>query len=384
MPNRSRRRRPDADGAQKGIAGRVRPDDWWRGDHRGPARCRLGTPSWTPLRRLCRAAGRARRQQRPAFGVLLGLDGCGVKVNRFVHRACRPRGWFSTHQSGEGHPSFGRGECVSRYRGYAHDGVDLRPPLTGLRRIERRSAAYAASNEVWQTPEDGDCPTLHRDGADGENVATLAGLPTEQDEFASVQNCGKASRTASSPRCAGPGRRKVVSPRRRARPCTKWASRPESVFRRTEVPRELCPPQRRAARWCHERPAAPRSVKAARPDVAPGRPRAQPRDHGLGRWRPAAGAGRPTAIDDIDLSNQRGRSRSRSRVGTRLAGHGQWNVHGGHRAGPSVRFHRRPDQDHWSTPCGARRVLGLETCVRRGQEGRVLSDSLFFGCGGYL
>jgi acetyl-CoA C-acetyltransferase len=123
-------------------------------------------------------------------GVLLGLDGvAAATVNRFCASSVQTaRMAFHAIRSGEGQAFVSAGvECVSRYRGFAHAGVD--PTDThhpGFATAERRSAAYAESNEVWHDPrDDGELPDIYiAMGQTAENVATLRGISrAEQDEF---------------------------------------------------------------------------------------------------------------------------------------------------------------------------------------------------------
>jgi acetyl-CoA C-acetyltransferase len=123
-------------------------------------------------------------------GVLLGLDGVpAATVNRFCASSVQTaRMAFHAIKAGEGHAFVSAGvECVSRYRGFAHAGVD--PHDThhpGFAAAEQRSAAYAASNEVWHDPrDDGELPDIYiAMGQTAENVATLRGISrAEQDEF---------------------------------------------------------------------------------------------------------------------------------------------------------------------------------------------------------
>jgi len=123
-------------------------------------------------------------------GVLLGLDGVpAATVNRFCASSVQTaRMAFHAIKAGEGHAFVSAGvECVSRYRGFAHAGVD--PADThhpGFAAAEQRSAAYAASNEVWHDPrEEGELPDIYiAMGQTAENVATLRGISrAEQDEF---------------------------------------------------------------------------------------------------------------------------------------------------------------------------------------------------------
>ena len=123
-------------------------------------------------------------------GVLLGLDGVpAATVNRFCASSVQTaRMACHAIKAGEGHAFVPAGvECVSRYRGFAHAGVD--PEDThhpGFAAAEQRSAAYAASNEVWHDPrDDGELPDIYiAMGQTAENVATLRGISrAEQDEF---------------------------------------------------------------------------------------------------------------------------------------------------------------------------------------------------------
>ena len=124
------------------------------------------------------------------IGVLLGLDGVpAATVNRFCASSVQTaRMAFQAIKSGEGQAFVSAGvECVSRYRGFAHAGVD--PQDThhpGFAVSEQRSAAYAASNDVWHDPrDDGELPDVYiAMGQTAENVATLRGISrAEQDEF---------------------------------------------------------------------------------------------------------------------------------------------------------------------------------------------------------
>ena len=124
------------------------------------------------------------------IGVLLGLDGVpAATVNRFCASSVQTaRMAFHAIKAGEGHAFVSAGvECVSRYRGFAHAGVD--PQDThhpGFAAAEQRSAAYAASNEEWHDPRaDGELPDVYiAMGQTAENVATLRGISrAEQDEF---------------------------------------------------------------------------------------------------------------------------------------------------------------------------------------------------------
>src|SRR5918998_61786 len=100
------------------------------------------------------------------IGVLLGMDGVpAATVNRFCASSVQTaRMAFHAITSGEGQAFVSAGvECVSRYRGFAHAGVDQpdthHPDFAGA---EQRSAAYAASNEVWHDPrEDGGLPDIY-------------------------------------------------------------------------------------------------------------------------------------------------------------------------------------------------------------------------------
>ncbi len=123
-------------------------------------------------------------------GVLLGLDGVpAATVNRFCASSVQTaRMAFHAIKAGEGHAFVSAGvECVSRYRGFAHAGVDpVDTHHPGFAVAEQRSAAYAASNEVWHDPrEDGELPDVYiAMGQTAENVATLRGISrAEQDEF---------------------------------------------------------------------------------------------------------------------------------------------------------------------------------------------------------
>ena len=124
------------------------------------------------------------------IGVLLGLDGVpAATVNRFCASSVQTaRMAFHAIKSGEGQAFVSAGvECVSRYRGYAHAGVDQ--PDThhpDFAVAERRSAAYAVSNQAWHDPrDDGELPDVYiAMGQTAENVATLRGISrAEQDEF---------------------------------------------------------------------------------------------------------------------------------------------------------------------------------------------------------
>jgi acetyl-CoA C-acetyltransferase len=124
------------------------------------------------------------------IGVLLGLDSVpAATVNRFCASSVQTaRMAFHAIKSGEGRAFVSAGvECVSRYRGFAHAGVD--PVSThhpGFAAAEQRSAAYAASNQVWYDPrDDGELPDVYiAMGQTAENVATLRGISrAEQDEF---------------------------------------------------------------------------------------------------------------------------------------------------------------------------------------------------------
>ena len=124
------------------------------------------------------------------IGVLLGLDGVpAATVNRFCASSVQTaRMAFHAIKAGEGQAFVSAGvECVSRYRGFAHAGVD--PQDThhpGFATAEQRSAAYAASNQVWHDPrDDGELPDVYvAMGQTAENVATLRGISrAEQDEF---------------------------------------------------------------------------------------------------------------------------------------------------------------------------------------------------------
>ncbi len=123
-------------------------------------------------------------------GVLLGLDEVpAATVNRFCASSVQTaRMAFHAIKAGEGHAFVSAGvECVSRYRGFAHAGVDpVDSHHPGFAAAEQRSAAYAASNEVWHDPrEDGGLPDVYiAMGQTAENVATLRGISrAEQDEF---------------------------------------------------------------------------------------------------------------------------------------------------------------------------------------------------------
>jgi acetyl-CoA C-acetyltransferase len=124
------------------------------------------------------------------IGVLLGLDEVpAATVNRFCASSVQTaRMAFHAIKAGEGHAFVSAGvECVSRYRGFAHAGVDpVDSHHPGFAAAEQRSAAYAASNEVWHDPrEDGGLPDVYiAMGQTAENVATLRGISrAEQDEF---------------------------------------------------------------------------------------------------------------------------------------------------------------------------------------------------------
>jgi acetyl-CoA C-acetyltransferase len=123
-------------------------------------------------------------------GVLLGLDGVpAATVNRFCASSVQTaRMAFHAIKAGEGHAFVSSGvECVSRYRGFAHAGVDpVDSHHPGFATAEERSAAYAESNKVWHDPrEDGGLPDVYiAMGQTAENVATLRGISrAEQDEF---------------------------------------------------------------------------------------------------------------------------------------------------------------------------------------------------------
>jgi acetyl-CoA C-acetyltransferase len=123
-------------------------------------------------------------------GVLLGLDGVpAATVNRFCASSVQTaRMAFHAIKAGEGHAFVSAGvECVSRYRGFAHAGVDpVDTHHPGFAAAEQRSAAYAASNEVWHDPrDDAEPPDIYiAMGQTAENVATLRGISrAEQDEF---------------------------------------------------------------------------------------------------------------------------------------------------------------------------------------------------------
>ncbi|HEV2927484.1 MAG TPA: acetyl-CoA C-acetyltransferase [Propionibacteriaceae bacterium] len=124
------------------------------------------------------------------IGVLLGLDGVpAATVNRFCASSVQTaRMAFHAIRSGEGQAFVSAGvECVSRYRGFAHAGVDpVDTHHPGFAPAEQRSAAYAASNQVWHDPRgDGELPDVYLAmGQTAENVATLRGISrAEQDEF---------------------------------------------------------------------------------------------------------------------------------------------------------------------------------------------------------
>jgi acetyl-CoA C-acetyltransferase len=124
------------------------------------------------------------------IGVLLGLDGVpAATVNRFCASSVQTaRMAFHAIRSGEGQAFVSAGvECVSRYRGFAHAGVDpIDTHHPGFATAEQRSAAYAASNQLWHDPRgDGELPDVYiAMGQTAENVATLRGISrAEQDEF---------------------------------------------------------------------------------------------------------------------------------------------------------------------------------------------------------
>jgi acetyl-CoA C-acetyltransferase len=123
-------------------------------------------------------------------GVLLGLDGVpAATVNRFCASSVQTaRMACHAIKAGEGDAFVSAGvECVSRYRGFAHAGVDPQDSHhPGFAAAEQRSAAYAESNEVWHDPrDDGQLPDVYiAMGQTAENVATLRGISrAEQDEF---------------------------------------------------------------------------------------------------------------------------------------------------------------------------------------------------------
>src|SRR5215210_320522 len=122
-------------------------------------------------------------------GVLLGLDGVpAATVNRFCASSVQTaRMAFHAIKAGEGHAFVSAGvECVSRYRGFAHAGVDPADSHHHGFAAEERTAAYAESNEIWRDPrDDGQLPDVYiAMGQTAENVATLRGISrAEQDEF---------------------------------------------------------------------------------------------------------------------------------------------------------------------------------------------------------
>jgi acetyl-CoA C-acetyltransferase len=123
-------------------------------------------------------------------GVLLGLDGVpAATINRFCASSVQTaRMAFHAIKAGEGRSFVSAGvESVSRYRNFGSAGVDRseshHPAFVDA---EQRTAAYAASNEVWHDPRaDGRLPDVYITmGQTAENVATLRGITrTEQDEF---------------------------------------------------------------------------------------------------------------------------------------------------------------------------------------------------------
>jgi acetyl-CoA C-acetyltransferase len=122
--------------------------------------------------------------------VQLGLDGLpAVTVNRFCASSLQTaRMAFHAIRAGEGEAFVSAGvECISRYRGFAGAGLDaaeVRHPAFAA--AERRTSAYAESNEVWHDPRaDGDLPDVYiAMGQTAEHVAILRGISrAEQDEF---------------------------------------------------------------------------------------------------------------------------------------------------------------------------------------------------------
>ena len=122
--------------------------------------------------------------------VQLGLDGVpAATVNRFCASSTQTaRMAFHAIRAGEGDAFVSAGvECVSRYQGFGSAGVDApgshHPAFAGA---GERTAATAASNEVWRDPRlDGELPDVYiAMGQTAENVATLTGISRrEQDEF---------------------------------------------------------------------------------------------------------------------------------------------------------------------------------------------------------
>lgn len=140
-------------------------------------------------------------------GVLLGLDGvAAATVNRFCASSVQTaRMAFHAIRAGEGHAFVSAGvECVSRYRGFAHAGVD--PADSHHPRFaeaEQRSAASAESNETGHDPrEDGQLPDIYiAMGQTAENVTTLRGISrAEQDEFGVRSHMIDRHRSPSKPR----------------------------------------------------------------------------------------------------------------------------------------------------------------------------------------
>ena len=133
--------------------------------------------------------------------VQLGLDGVpAVTVNRFCASSLQTaRMAYHAIKAGEGDAFVSAGvECISRYRGFAHAGVDV-PEVhnPAFAAAEERTLAYAASNEVWHDPRaDGQLPDIYISmGQTAEHLATVRGISRgEQDEFGvrSQNRCEKA------------------------------------------------------------------------------------------------------------------------------------------------------------------------------------------------
>ncbi|HLL63946.1 MAG TPA: acetyl-CoA C-acetyltransferase [Propionibacteriaceae bacterium] len=137
-------------------------------------------------------------------GVLLGVDAVpAATINRFCASSVQTaRMAFHAIRAGEGHAFVSAGvESVSRYRNFGSAGVD-RPeshhPAFAV--AGERTAAYAASNDVWRDPRaDGLVPDVYiAMGQTAENVATLRGITrAEQDEFG-VRSQNRAEQAIAS------------------------------------------------------------------------------------------------------------------------------------------------------------------------------------------
>ena len=121
--------------------------------------------------------------------VQLGLDGVpAVTVNRFCASSLQTaRMAFHAIKAGEGDAFVSAGvECVSRYRGFAHAGVDPEAPQPVFADAEQRTLAYAGSNTPGTTraPTAG-CPTSTSRWARRRSTSPpLRGISrAEQDEF---------------------------------------------------------------------------------------------------------------------------------------------------------------------------------------------------------